>query len=68
MRVNPVFENDDGVLTHVSSMLCPMTSDSASSQHSGQGTFRSLESLQLSIEVKSNAKMVFFHDLFKSMS
>ncbi|KAF4102399.1 hypothetical protein G5714_017199 [Onychostoma macrolepis] len=60
MRVNPVFENDDGVLTHVSSMLCPMSSDSASSQHSGQGTFRSLESLQLSIEVKSNAKMVLF--------
>ncbi|XP_016140356.1 interphotoreceptor matrix proteoglycan 1 [Sinocyclocheilus grahami] len=51
MRVNPVFENDDGVLTHVSSMLCPMSSDSASSQHSGQGTFRSLESLQLSIEI-----------------
>uniref|UniRef100_A0A672PBK5 Interphotoreceptor matrix proteoglycan 1 n=1 Tax=Sinocyclocheilus grahami TaxID=75366 RepID=A0A672PBK5_SINGR len=60
MRVNPVFENDDGVLTHVSSMLCPMSSDSASSQHSGQGTFRSLESLQLSIEVKCTAKMVFF--------
>uniref|UniRef100_A0A8C2BTB4 Interphotoreceptor matrix proteoglycan 1 n=1 Tax=Cyprinus carpio TaxID=7962 RepID=A0A8C2BTB4_CYPCA len=51
MRVNPVFENDDGVLTHVSSMLCPMSSASASSQHTGQGTFRSLESLQLSTEI-----------------
>ncbi|XP_052475838.1 interphotoreceptor matrix proteoglycan 1-like [Carassius gibelio] len=71
MRVNPVFENDDGVLTHVSSMLCPMSSDSASSQHSGQGTFRSLESLQLSIEIprqlctrrseKFMSEMVDFH-------
>ncbi|XP_077096118.1 interphotoreceptor matrix proteoglycan 1 isoform X2 [Siphateles boraxobius] len=51
MRVNPVFENDDGVLTHVSNILCPMSSDSASLQHSGQGTFRSLESIQLSIEI-----------------
>ncbi|XP_016148303.1 interphotoreceptor matrix proteoglycan 1-like [Sinocyclocheilus grahami] len=71
MRVNPVFENDDGVLTHVSSMLCPMSSDSASSQHSGQGTFRSLESLQLSTEIprqldtrrseKLMSEMVDFH-------
>ncbi|XP_043119344.1 interphotoreceptor matrix proteoglycan 1 [Puntigrus tetrazona] len=71
MRVNPVFENDDGVLTHVSSMLCPMSSDSTSSQHSGQGTFRSLESLQLSFEIprqlytrrseKLMSEMVDFH-------
>ncbi|KAK2878492.1 hypothetical protein Q8A67_019283 [Cirrhinus molitorella] len=71
MRVNPVFENDDGVLTHVSSMLCPMSSDSASLQHSGQGTFRSLESLQLSFEIprqlytrrseKLMSEMVDFH-------
>ncbi|XP_016312956.1 interphotoreceptor matrix proteoglycan 1-like isoform X2 [Sinocyclocheilus anshuiensis] len=71
MRVNPVFENDDGVLTHVSNMLCPMSSDSASSQHSGQGTFRSLESLQLSTEIprqlytrrseKLMSEMVDFH-------
>ncbi|XP_056101584.1 interphotoreceptor matrix proteoglycan 1 isoform X2 [Rhinichthys klamathensis goyatoka] len=70
MRVNPVFENDDGVLTHVSSILCPMSSDSASLQHSGQGTFRSLESIQLSIEVKQlytrrseklTSEMVDFH-------
>lgn len=59
MRVNPVFENDDGVLTHVSSILCPMSSDSASLQQSGQGTFRSIESLQLSIEVKCTVKVVF---------
>ncbi|XDV43462.1 hypothetical protein PO909_011941 [Leuciscus waleckii] len=69
MRVNPVFENDDGVLTHVSSILCPMSSDSASLQHSGQGTFRSLESIQLSIEVKFTTKKVFLMIyLFKSMS
>ncbi|KAG1972413.1 interphotoreceptor matrix proteoglycan 1 isoform X2 [Pimephales promelas] len=70
MRVNPVFENDDGVLTHVSSILCPLSSDSASLQHSGQGTFRSLESIQLSIEIprlytrrseKLTAEMVDFH-------
>ncbi|KAK7142087.1 hypothetical protein R3I94_011701 [Phoxinus phoxinus] len=71
MRVNPVFENDDGVLTHVSSILCPMSSDSASLQHSGQGTFRSLESIQLSIEIprqlytrrseKLTSEMVDFH-------
>lgn len=59
MRINPVFENDDGVLTHVSSILCPMSSDSGSLQHSGQGTFRSLESIQLSIEVKCTAEIVF---------
>ncbi|XP_073668567.1 interphotoreceptor matrix proteoglycan 1 [Paramisgurnus dabryanus] len=51
LRINPVFENDDGVLTHVSSILCPMSSDSGSLHHSGQGTFRSLESIQLSIEI-----------------
>ncbi|XP_051502337.1 interphotoreceptor matrix proteoglycan 1-like isoform X2 [Myxocyprinus asiaticus] len=51
MRINPVFENDDGVLTHVSNILCPMCSDSCSLQHSDQGTFRSLESVQLSIEI-----------------
>ncbi|XP_067311469.1 interphotoreceptor matrix proteoglycan 1 [Pseudorasbora parva] len=71
MRVNPVFENDDGVLTHVSSILCPMSSDSASLQHSGQGTFRSLESIQRSIEIprqlyarrseKLTSEMVDFH-------
>lgn len=69
MRVNPVFENDDGVLTHVSSILCPMSSDSASLQQSGQGTFRTRESRQLSIEVKCTTKMVFLMIyLFKSMS
>ncbi|XP_052001645.1 interphotoreceptor matrix proteoglycan 1-like [Xyrauchen texanus] len=51
MRINPVFENDDGVLTHVSSILCPMSSDSCSLQQSDQGTFRSLVSIQLSIEI-----------------
>ncbi|KAI7804824.1 putative interphotoreceptor matrix proteoglycan 1-like, partial [Triplophysa rosa] len=71
MRINPVFENDDGVLTHVSSILCPMSSDSGSLQHSGQGTFRSLESIQLSIEIprqlysrrseKLVSEMVDFH-------
>ncbi|KAK9960173.1 hypothetical protein ABG768_010248 [Culter alburnus] len=71
MRVNPVFENDDGVLTHVSSILCPMSSDSASLQQSGQGTFRTRESRQLSIEIprqlytrrseKLMSEMVDFH-------
>ncbi|XP_051578540.1 interphotoreceptor matrix proteoglycan 1-like isoform X1 [Myxocyprinus asiaticus] len=71
MRINPVFENDDEVLTHVSSILCPMSSDSCSLQHSDQGTFRSLESIQLSIEIprqlctrrseKLVSEMVDFH-------
>ncbi|KAB5562385.1 hypothetical protein PHYPO_G00017190 [Pangasianodon hypophthalmus] len=53
MRVNPIFENDDGILTHVSSTSSPTItdSDSGSSQPSDQGSFYSLENMHLSIEI-----------------
>lgn len=52
MRVNPVFENDDGILSHVSSISYPTIADSGSSQPSDQVSFYSLENMRLSIEVK----------------
>ncbi|XP_058255105.1 interphotoreceptor matrix proteoglycan 1 isoform X1 [Hemibagrus wyckioides] len=51
MRVNPVFENDDGILTHVSSISYPTIADSGSSQPSDQVSFYSLENMRLSIEI-----------------
>ncbi|KAF7704314.1 interphotoreceptor matrix proteoglycan 2 [Silurus meridionalis] len=51
MRVNPVFENDDGVLTHVSSISSPTITDSGSSQPSDQSSFYSVENMHLSIEI-----------------
>ncbi|XP_053488829.1 interphotoreceptor matrix proteoglycan 1 [Ictalurus furcatus] len=51
MRVNPVFENDDGILTHVSSISSPSVTDSGSSQPSDQGSFYTLENMHLSIEI-----------------
>ncbi|XP_036448516.1 interphotoreceptor matrix proteoglycan 1 [Colossoma macropomum] len=51
MRVNPGFENDEGILTHVSSISYPMSTDSGSSQFSDQGTFRSFDNIHLSIEM-----------------
>ncbi|GAA6108726.1 interphotoreceptor matrix proteoglycan 2 [Tachysurus ichikawai] len=51
VRVNPVFENDDGTLTHVSSISYPTITDSGSAQPSDQGSFYSLENMHLSIEI-----------------
>ncbi|XP_017549948.1 interphotoreceptor matrix proteoglycan 1 isoform X2 [Pygocentrus nattereri] len=51
MRVNPGFENDEGILTHVSSISYPISTDSGSSQFSDQGTFRSVENIHLSFEI-----------------
>ncbi|XP_072546559.1 interphotoreceptor matrix proteoglycan 1 [Salminus brasiliensis] len=51
MRVNPVFENDEGILTHVSSISYPLSTDSGSSQLSDHGTFKSVENIHLSFEV-----------------
>ncbi|XP_042073581.1 interphotoreceptor matrix proteoglycan 2 isoform X1 [Haplochromis burtoni] len=51
LRENPVFENDDGVLTHVSTLPCPSTSASSQSQHSEQEHFASIENIHLSIEI-----------------
>nr|XP_023849616.1 interphotoreceptor matrix proteoglycan 2-like [Salvelinus alpinus] len=53
LRVNPVFENDDGILTQVSSISTPAPSSSGagSSQTSEQEGFRAIENIHLSIEV-----------------
>ncbi|KAM9842937.1 interphotoreceptor matrix proteoglycan 1 [Aulostomus maculatus] len=68
LRENPVFENDDGVLTQVSTLPCP--SSSASSQ-SEQERYASVENIHLSIEIprqlyttrseKLVSEMVDFH-------
>ncbi|KAM3871236.1 interphotoreceptor matrix proteoglycan 1 [Diretmus argenteus] len=51
LRVNPVFENDDGVLTQVSTLQCPSSSGSSQSQQSEQDTFATIENIHLSIEI-----------------
>nr|XP_020496385.1 interphotoreceptor matrix proteoglycan 2-like [Labrus bergylta] len=69
LRVNPVFENDDGALSQVSTYPCP--SSSASSQQSEQEHFATIENIHLSIEIprqlyttrseKLVSEMVDFH-------
>ncbi|XP_039992251.1 interphotoreceptor matrix proteoglycan 1 isoform X2 [Xiphias gladius] len=71
LRVNPVFENDDGVLTQVSTLPCPSSSASSQSQQSEQEHFASIENIHLSIEIprqlyttrseKLISEMVDFH-------
>ncbi|GAA6213489.1 interphotoreceptor matrix proteoglycan 1-like [Lates japonicus] len=71
LRVNPVFENDDGVLTQVSTLPCPSSSASSRSQQSEQEHFASIENIRLSIEIprqlyttrseKLVSEMVDFH-------
>ncbi|KAK5886386.1 hypothetical protein CesoFtcFv8_017424 [Champsocephalus esox] len=51
LRVNPVFENDDGVLTQVSTLPYPSSSTSSQSQQSEQEHFPSIENIHLSIEI-----------------
>ena len=51
LRENPVFENDDGVLTQVSTLPYPSSSASSQSQQSEQEHFASIENIHLSIEV-----------------
>ncbi|KAM7375929.1 hypothetical protein PAMP_005690 [Pampus punctatissimus] len=48
LRVNPMFENDDGVLTQVSTLP---SSASSQSQQSEQEHFASIENIHLSIEM-----------------
>ncbi|XP_069575153.1 interphotoreceptor matrix proteoglycan 1 [Brachyistius frenatus] len=70
LRENPVFENDDGVLTQVS-LPCPSSSASSQSQLSEQEHFASIENIHLSIEIprrlyttrseKLVSEMVDFH-------
>ncbi|XP_035529584.1 interphotoreceptor matrix proteoglycan 1 [Morone saxatilis] len=71
LRVNPVFENDDGVLTQVSTLPYPSSSASSQSQQSEQEHFASIENIHLSIEIprqlyttrseKLVSEMVDFH-------
>ncbi|XP_039641602.1 interphotoreceptor matrix proteoglycan 1 isoform X3 [Perca fluviatilis] len=71
LRVNPVFENDDGVLSQVSTLPCPSSSASSQSQQSEQEHFASIENIHLSIEIprqlyttrseKLVSEMVDFH-------
>ncbi|XP_068436918.1 interphotoreceptor matrix proteoglycan 1 [Clinocottus analis] len=51
LRVNPMFENDDGVLTQVSTLPYPSSSSSSQSQQSEQEHFASIENIHLSIEI-----------------
>ncbi|KAL2098785.1 hypothetical protein ACEWY4_005265 [Coilia grayii] len=51
LRINPVFQNDDGVLTQVARVCYPFDSEATSSQVSEQGTFHSVENVHVSIEI-----------------
>ncbi|XP_073339298.1 interphotoreceptor matrix proteoglycan 1 [Pagrus major] len=51
LRENPVFENDDGVLTQVSTLPYASSSASSQSQQSEQEHFASIENIHLSIEI-----------------
>ncbi|XP_034051518.1 interphotoreceptor matrix proteoglycan 1 [Thalassophryne amazonica] len=51
LKVNPVFQNDDGVLTQVSTLPCSSSSASSQSQQSNQESFVSIENIHLSIEI-----------------
>uniref|UniRef100_UPI0037E8A084 interphotoreceptor matrix proteoglycan 1 n=1 Tax=Semicossyphus pulcher TaxID=241346 RepID=UPI0037E8A084 len=70
LRVNPVFENDDGALSQVSTYPCS-SSSSSQSQQSEQEHFAPIENIHLSIEIprqlyttrsdKLVSEMVDFH-------
>ncbi|XP_041669155.1 interphotoreceptor matrix proteoglycan 1 [Cheilinus undulatus] len=51
LRVNPVFENDDGALSQVSTYPCSSSSSSSQSQQSEQEHFATIENIHLSIEI-----------------
>ena len=56
LRENPVFENDEGMLTQVSTLQYPSSSSGSSqTQQSELDTFGSIENIHLSIEVTSTA-------------
>uniref|UniRef100_UPI0009B2F0A8 interphotoreceptor matrix proteoglycan 1 n=1 Tax=Monopterus albus TaxID=43700 RepID=UPI0009B2F0A8 len=71
LRVNPVFENDDSVLTQVSTLPCPSSTASFQSQQSEQEHLASIENIHLNIEIprqlytttpeKLVSEMVDFH-------
>ncbi|KAM9354850.1 interphotoreceptor matrix proteoglycan 1 [Pholidichthys leucotaenia] len=51
LRENPVFENDDGILTQVSTLQYPSSSASSQSQRSEQEHFAPVDNIRLSIEI-----------------
>ncbi|KAM9787277.1 interphotoreceptor matrix proteoglycan 1 isoform 3-T3 [Syngnathus typhle] len=51
LRVNPVFENDDGILSQVSTLPYPTSLASSGSHHSEQEVYASVENIHLSIEI-----------------
>nr|XP_061798174.1 interphotoreceptor matrix proteoglycan 1-like [Nerophis lumbriciformis] len=51
LRVNPVYENDDGILSQVSTLPCPSSSASSHSHQSEQELYASVENIHLSIEI-----------------
>nr|XP_057947219.1 interphotoreceptor matrix proteoglycan 1 isoform X2 [Doryrhamphus excisus] len=48
LRVNPVYESDDGILSQVSTLPCPSSSSSSQSE---QEVYSSVENIHLSIEI-----------------
>ncbi|KAJ8398181.1 hypothetical protein AAFF_G00430250 [Aldrovandia affinis] len=70
-RLNPVFENDDGVLTQFTGSCSTLSIDTGSSSHSQQDTLNTIENAHLSIEIprqlyrtrsdKLVSEMVDFH-------
>ncbi|XP_077413260.1 interphotoreceptor matrix proteoglycan 1 isoform X2 [Vanacampus margaritifer] len=51
LRVNPVYENDDGILSQVSTLPCPSSSASSRSHQSEPELYASVENIHLSIEI-----------------
>ncbi|XP_061552753.1 interphotoreceptor matrix proteoglycan 1 isoform X2 [Phycodurus eques] len=51
LRVNPVYESDDGILSQVSTLPCPSSSSSPHSHQSEQEVYASVENIHLSIEI-----------------
>ncbi|XP_061699942.1 interphotoreceptor matrix proteoglycan 1 isoform X2 [Syngnathoides biaculeatus] len=51
LRVNPVYENDDGILSQVSTLPCPSSAASLHSHRSEQEVYASVENIHLSIEI-----------------
>lgn len=73
MRVNPVFQSDDAVVTQVARIRYPLGSEAGSSQVPEQATFHSVENIHVSIEVKSKAYISYplartLHNHFSCMA
>ncbi|XP_063079941.1 interphotoreceptor matrix proteoglycan 1 [Engraulis encrasicolus] len=52
VRINPIFQNDDGGITQLAKVHFPLCTEEGSSQVSEQGTFQSIhENIHVSIEI-----------------